>query len=325
MGRSGCRTRPSTSAAAHPPSLVTTASSPAPHPRPRGGRFTLGFILESKKIQAPWTSIRVLGVGISPTCRPLRRSGGFRAQASARAGSCQDSSRSARLGWSRIEPRMMEGIFGGLSPYHSRGRSLGRASPTAMVKRLSVPGSCTASSRGRLTGPQGCEAAIHAWWRRAALPGQRDASGLGLVLPLGCRPATRRPTATATATRVNGGGRRRAAAPEAPGSKTPANGSELRKQSLKIGVTGPQGLTPLLRARQQRSRYLGAAWVLRQMCRWSRPRARSGEWALGAGHRGLEPNVLLTAAASANVTAEAVHASWPAGWHGGPSRAARCE
>ena len=83
--------------------------------------------------------------------------------------------------------------------------------------------------------------------KSAALPGQRDASGLGLVLPLGCRPATRRPTATATATRVNGGGRRRAAAPEAPGSKTPANGSELRKRSLKIGVTGPRGLTPLLR------------------------------------------------------------------------------
>ena len=36
--------------------------------------------------------------------------------------------------------------------------------------------------------------------KSAALPGQRDASGLGLVLPLGCRPATRRPTATATAT-----------------------------------------------------------------------------------------------------------------------------
>jgi hypothetical protein len=87
MGRSGCRTRPSTSAAARPPSLVKAASSPAPHPRPRGGRFTSwGFILESKEIQAPWTSIHVLGEGISPTCRPLRRSGGFRTQASEPAG-----------------------------------------------------------------------------------------------------------------------------------------------------------------------------------------------------------------------------------------------
>jgi hypothetical protein len=28
---------------------------------------------------------------------------------------------------------------------------------------------CTAASRGRLTGPRDCEAAIHAWWRRALL------------------------------------------------------------------------------------------------------------------------------------------------------------
>src|SRR5215203_3729794 len=29
---------------------------------------------------------------------------------------------------------------------------------------------CTAASRGRLTGPQDCEAAPHAWWRRALNP-----------------------------------------------------------------------------------------------------------------------------------------------------------
>ena len=64
--------------------------------------------------------------------------------------------------------------------------------------------------------------------KSAALPGQRDASGLGLVLPLGCRSATRRPTATATP--VNRGGLWRAAAPEARLVKTPANGSELRNR-----------------------------------------------------------------------------------------------
>jgi hypothetical protein len=101
--------------------------------------------------------------------------------------------------------------------------------------------------------------------KSAALLGQRDASGLGLVLPLGCRPATRRPTATATATRVNGGGRRRAAALEAPGSKTPANGSELRKQSLKTGVTGPRGpetalVVPFTRASARRG-HVGVTFV----------------------------------------------------------------
>src|SRR5829696_550918 len=30
---------------------------------------------------------------------------------------------------------------------------------------------CTAASRGRLTGPQDCEAAPHAWWRRACKGG----------------------------------------------------------------------------------------------------------------------------------------------------------
>jgi hypothetical protein len=76
MGRSGCRTRPSTSAAAHPPSLAAAASSPAPHAQPRGGRIVLGFILEIKKLQAPWALIRLLGVGISLTCGFLRRHGG---------------------------------------------------------------------------------------------------------------------------------------------------------------------------------------------------------------------------------------------------------
>jgi hypothetical protein len=46
---------------------------------------------------------------------------------------------------------------------------------------------------------------------------------------------------TATATRVDCGGSRRVAAPEAPTSKTPANGSELRKQSLKTGATPLRG------------------------------------------------------------------------------------
>jgi hypothetical protein len=45
-----------------------------------------------------------------------------------------------------------------------------------------------------------------------------------------------RPTAISTATRADRGDPRRAAAPEVPRSKTPANGSELGKQSLKIGA-----------------------------------------------------------------------------------------
>jgi len=46
--------------------------------------------------------------------------------------------------------------------------------------------------------------------------------------------------------------------------------------------------------------------------------------ALGAGHRGLEPNVLLTAGRSRNVTADTIQTSRPAGRPGGTSRAARC-
>src|SRR5918996_1642232 len=49
------------------------------------------------------------------------------------------------------------------------------------------------------------------------------------------------PTAAATPTRADRGGRRRAAAPGAPRSKTPLNGPEPRKQSLKTEVTGPRG------------------------------------------------------------------------------------
>ena len=56
-----------------------------------------------------------------------------------------------------------------------------------------------------------------------------------------------RPTAITTATRAHRGDLRRAGAPEAPRSRTPTNGAEPRKQSLKIGVTGPRALTPLLR------------------------------------------------------------------------------
>src|SRR5215217_5590926 len=49
------------------------------------------------------------------------------------------------------------------------------------------------------------------------------------------------PTAAPTATPADRGGRRRAEAAEASRSKTPTNGAELRKQSLKTEVTGPRG------------------------------------------------------------------------------------
>jgi hypothetical protein len=45
------------------------------------------------------------------------------------------------------------------------------------------------------------------------------------------------PTAAATATRADRGGRRRAATPRAPRSQTPTNGAELRNQSLKTGAS----------------------------------------------------------------------------------------
>jgi hypothetical protein len=45
------------------------------------------------------------------------------------------------------------------------------------------------------------------------------------------------PTAAATATRADRGGRRRAATPMVPRSQTPTNGAELRKQSLKTGAS----------------------------------------------------------------------------------------
>jgi hypothetical protein len=50
----------------------------------------------------------------------------------------------------------------------------------------------------------------------------------------------RPPTAAATAIRADGCGLRRAAAPMAPRSQTPANGPELRKQSLKLGGPDPR-------------------------------------------------------------------------------------
>ena len=95
--------------------------------------------------------------------------------------------------------------------------------------------------------------------KSAALPRQRDASGRGPVLPLGCRPATRRPTAIATATRADRGGRRPAAAPEASRSQTPMNGAELRKQSLKTEVTGPRGPETGLAVRPSRKSHAGRA------------------------------------------------------------------
>ena len=55
------------------------------------------------------------------------------------------------------------------------------------------------------------------------------------------QPCDRRPTAAVTATRVNWRGRWRAATPEAPRSQTPANRTELGKQSLKTEVTDPRG------------------------------------------------------------------------------------
>jgi transposase len=49
---------------------------------------------------------------------------------------------------------------------------------------------CTAASGGRRTGPRACEAAHHAWWRRASL--RRPASGIGRVpsWPGMCRRST---------------------------------------------------------------------------------------------------------------------------------------
>src|SRR5215217_3172675 len=49
------------------------------------------------------------------------------------------------------------------------------------------------------------------------------------------------PTAAPTATPADRGGRRRAGAAEASRSRTPTNGAELRKPSLKTEVTGPRG------------------------------------------------------------------------------------
>src|SRR6266508_4389126 len=72
----------------------------------------------------------------------------------------------------------------------------------------------------------------------------------------------------------------------------------------------------LLGARQQPLATPRRAWMLRQVCAWGGPSAL-GE----AGARGRtpdqEPNVLLAAAGSANLTAEAIHASQPAGRHVG--------
>jgi hypothetical protein len=68
----------------------------------------------------------------------------------------------------------------------------------------------------------------------------------------------RPPTATATATRADRCGLRRAAAPRAPRSQTPANGPELRKQSLKLGVPDPRESKTAWRCPRQRSRPLGA-------------------------------------------------------------------
>jgi hypothetical protein len=66
------------------------------------------------------------------------------------------------------------------------------------------------------------------------------------------------PTATATSNsdsnRADRGGLRRAAAPEASRPGPPANGAELRKQSLKTGVTGPRGFDTALAVPRSRRR-----------------------------------------------------------------------
>jgi hypothetical protein len=77
-------------------------------------------------------------------------------------------------------------------------------------------------------------------------------------------PVGTRPTAAATATRVNRGGLRRAVAPVVPRSETLTNGAELRKQSLKTG--GPtslrdgRALKPVLRCSGGCSGRLRARW-----------------------------------------------------------------
>jgi hypothetical protein len=83
------------------------------------------------------------------------------------------------------------------------------------------------------------------WWSRACR-WSTASRGRSPVRSCGSRAARRellrppsgvRPTATTTATPADCGGLRRAAAPKAPRSQTPTNGSELRKQSLKTGAT----------------------------------------------------------------------------------------
>ena len=109
MGRSGCRTRRLTSAAARPPRLVTAASSPAPHPRPRGGRST--YWVHPQEQEDPST------VGLDPSSAwgSARRAGIVairrlsRTPASQRAGVMPGSSRSARRGRSATEQATHDG------------------------------------------------------------------------------------------------------------------------------------------------------------------------------------------------------------------------
>jgi hypothetical protein len=85
------------------------------------------------------------------------------------------------------------------------------------------------------------------------------------------------PTAAATATRADRGGRRRAATPRAPKSKMSTNGAELRRQSLKTGATDREGLRPLLCA-------LHASWCPTRTRRSHvRPLGRVGKARLGSG------------------------------------------
>jgi hypothetical protein len=94
----------------------------------------------------------------------------------------------------------------------------------------------------------------HAWGSRPGAVRDKEQGDLADVRQTVRRP----PTAAATAIRADGCGLRRAAAPRAPRSQTPANGPELRKQSLKLGVPDPRESKTAWRCPRQRSRPLGA-------------------------------------------------------------------
>jgi Transposase/Domain of unknown function (DUF4188) len=82
------------------------------------------------------------------------------------------------LGRPRSWPGMSPGALPTTPPRPStcssrRSSASGTASVTSPITACGCY--CTAASRGRLPRPQDCEAAHHAWWRRAALGGSRSA------------------------------------------------------------------------------------------------------------------------------------------------------